>query len=530
MGKENLSTGLQRFKLDSSPRIPFWRLILDQKAITLEIVEYPYPGSGTEDDPFVIFWIPNDARNPMLFRTSAKIGITCVVSMATFVVAVASSGYSGAIEQVTSDFHVSNTVATLGLSLFVMGFALGPLLWAPVSEIVGRQLPFFISFGAMAVFFAGCAAAQNIHGLLILRFLAGAFGSAPLTNAGGVISDIFPARQRGLALSLFAAAPWMGPVLGPPIGGYLGMNAGWRWVEGFLAMLAGLFWILMACLVPETYAPLLLRQRAKKLSQITGKVYRSSLEKGNAANLSFKNVFSTSLLRPWVLLFREPIVLILSIYIAVIYGALFMMFAAFPIVYQKERGWNQGVGGLAFMGILVGMVFAIIYAIPDNSRYSKTCDRHGGHAPPEARLPPVMLASICIPVGLFWFAWTNGPSIHWMASIAAGVPFGFGVVLVYLGVMSYLVDAYTMYAASVLAANTVLRSLFGATFPLFTTYMYDSLGIHWASSVPAFIALACMPFPFLFYRYGKEIRKRCKYAAVSEVYTQELQHGGKHDV
>ncbi|EIT75808.1 synaptic vesicle transporter SVOP [Aspergillus oryzae 100-8] len=503
--------------------IPFWRQVIDQGAITQDVLHHNYPGSGTETEPFLVSWLPDDPRNPMLFTTFKKVGITVVVSTATLAVALASSAYSGSTKQVMEGLDVGTEVATLGLSLFVIGFALGPLFWAPLSEFIGRQYPFIVSFGAMTVFLAGCAGAQNIQTLLVLRFLAGTAGSSPLTNAGGVISDMFRAEQRGLALCLFAAAPFMGPVIGPVIGGFLGMNAGWKWVEGFLAALSGVLWLMMACFVPETYAPVLLRQRAKRLSQKTGMVYRSKLDVENEGSVSLKRMFATSLLRPWVLLFREPIVFMLSIYIAIIYGALFMMFAAFPIVYQRGRGWNQGVGGLAFMGIAVGMIVGTIYTIPDNRRYTRTVKRHGGFAPPESRLPPVMLSAVCIPVGLFWFAWTNSPSVHWMASIAAGVPFGCGIVLLYLGIMGYLIDSYTIFAASVLAANAVLRSLFGGIFPLFTAYMYEGLGIHWASSIPAFLTVACMPFPFIFYRYGEAIRKRCPYSAQSEVYVRKLQ-------
>lgn len=202
-----------------------------------------------------------------------------------------------------------------------------------------------------------------------------------------------------------------------------------------------------------------------------------------------------------------------------------MTFGAFPIVYQEARGWNEGIGGLAFTGIMVGMLLAVFCTIPDNKRYMNILAEYDGYPPPEARLPPVILASICIPVGLFTFAWTNYASIHWIVSIAACVPFGFGVVLIYLGTLSYLIDSYTLFAASVLAANAVMRSSFGAVFPLFTTYMYRGLGNQWASSIPAFLATACMPFPFLFYRYGSTIRERCKYAAQSEKYMQKLQQG-----
>ena len=187
---------------------------------------------------------------------------------------------------------------------------------------------------------------------------------------------------------------------------------------------------------------------------------------------------------------------------------------------------TQGISGLAFLGVAVGMIAAVIYTIPDNHRYLRAEDeaiaKGERAAPPEARLPPSMIGSICIPIGLFIFAWTNYPSIHWSVSIIFTAPFGFGMVLVFLSIMNYLIDAYTIYAASVLAANSVLRSLFGAIFPLFTTYMYDGLGIHWASSIPAFLALACVPFPFLFYKFGPKIRLTCKYSKEADEAMQNL--------
>ena len=395
-------------------------------------------------------------------------------------------------------------------------------MWAPLSELYGRQILFTCTYAALTAFNAGTAGAKNSWTLIILRFFAGAFGSSPLTNAGGVIADMFPAKQRGIAMSIFAAAPFLGPVLGPVIGGFLGMNGGWRWVMGLLAAFSGAVWIMGTFLMPETYAPVLLRRSAERLSKITGKVYRSKLDV-DQGKVSLKDSFKIALSRPWILLFQEPIVFLLSLYMAIVYGTLYMMFAAFPIVYQVERGWNQGIGGLAFLGIMVGMLLAVVYTLWDNKRYINTQDNHGGFAPPEARLPPCMVAAIAIPVGLFWFAWTNYPTIHWMASIAAGVPFGFGMVLVFLGIMNYLIDGYTIFAASVLAANSVIRSCFGAAFPLFTTYMYQNLGIHWASSIPAFLALACVPFPFLFYKYGHAIRTRCKYAAQSDAFMRKIQ-------
>ncbi|RSL95242.1 hypothetical protein CDV31_013973 [Fusarium ambrosium] len=226
---------------------------------------------------------------------------------------------------------------------------------------------------------------------------------------------------------------------------------------------------------------------------MTGKVYMSSVDASQKRH-SVGQTLKRALLRPWVLLFREPIVLLMTLYLSVIYGTLYLFFAAFPIVYQLQRGWSVGVSGLAFIGT------AVVVA-------------KGGATPPEARLPAAIVGSVFVTVGLFWFAWTNGLGVHWIVSIIASGFFAAGMVLVFVGIVNYLIDSYVIYAASVLAANTIIRSLFGAAFPLFTTQMYENLGIHWASSVPAFLALACLPFPILFYKYGESIRSKCKYAA-----------------
>ncbi|KAF4487971.1 hypothetical protein FAGAP_11182 [Fusarium agapanthi] len=338
-------------------------------------------------DPFVVQWIPNDPRNPQQWNDSKKWFITLGVAFATLAISLISLAYTGGIKQIIRDFHISQEVATLGVSLFVLGFALGPLLWASLSEISGRQLLFIGAYAGITIFNAACAGAPNAASLLVFRFLAGSFGSSPSTNSGGAIADMFPPHQRGLAMTLFVAVPCLGPVLGPIPGGFLGENASLRWVMGFLAVFAGVMWIGGTILIPETYAPTLLRRRAAKLSSMTGKVYISSIQL-KQGKVSLRSAISTSLLRPWILLFKEPIVLLLSIYMAIIYGNLYLFFAAFPVVFEQARGWSQGIEGLAFLGIAVGMVAALIYTIPDNKRYVLLDQKHGGFAPPESRLPP----------------------------------------------------------------------------------------------------------------------------------------------
>ena len=339
----------------------------------------------------------------MLYGQWKKWTITALASLSTLAVALLSSVYAGGQDSIVPEFGIGGEVFTLGVSLFVLGFALGPLLWAPLSELFGRQILFAITYGALTAFNAGAAASKNIQTLIILRFFAGAIGSSPLTGAVGVIADLFAAKERGPAMSLFAAAPFLGPVLGPVIGGFIGEKVGWRWIEGVMAMFTGVLWLVGMLVIPETYAPVLQRRRAQKLSKKTGKVYKSRGDVDHGQP-NLRQLFRTSLLRPWVLLFREPIVLLLSIYMAIIYGTLYMLLNVFPIVYQQDRGWSPGLGGLAFLGIAIGSFAAIAFSLWDNKRYRRISDKYQGFAPPEARLGSVMLGGVLVPIGFFWFA------------------------------------------------------------------------------------------------------------------------------
>ncbi|CAK7266641.1 hypothetical protein SEPCBS119000_002133 [Sporothrix epigloea] len=501
----------------SPSHISHWQLIFNQSYLSPEVINAHYHGEGTEESPYVVAFLPVDPRDPQQFPVKKKWLYTLIMAFATLGIAFVSTAYSGGLREVIETFHVSTEVVILGISLFVLGFAIGPLLWAPSSEFFGRQILFAGTYTALTLFNMGAAVSQNMRTLIIMRFFAGAFGSSPLTNAGGVIADMFSAADRGLATAVFAAAPFLGPSLGPIVAGFLGDAAGWRWVEGLMAIFTAVMVVIGGLIVPETYAPLLLRKRAAALSRLTGKVYVSKLDmhhrKAGSKGPSMAAQFRTALSRPWVLLFREPIVLILSTYMAIIYGTMYMMFAAFPIIFQQGRGWSSGIGGLAFLGIAVGMILGVSYAMYENRNYARRAMATPDHSlPPEARLPLTVIGSFLLPIGLFWFAWTNAAPVHWIVPIIGSSFFAAGLVLVFLSLFNYLIDAYVIFAASVLAANAVIRSLFGAAFPLFTTYMYANLGVHWASSIPAFLAVACIPFPFLLIKYGSVIRKRCRYA------------------
>ncbi|KAG6019958.1 hypothetical protein E4U41_003024 [Claviceps citrina] len=522
----------QRALPATSSKRPHWSRLLDQAGVDDEVLNHEYAGQGTPGSPFLVEFLPSDARNPMTFPRPFKWTVTLVTAVSTLAVSFTSSAYSGSVLQINEEFHARDEVAILGVSMFVLGFAIGPLFWAPFSELYGRQRLFFITYMALTAFNAAAAAAPNMAALVVLRFMAGAWGSSPLTNSGGIIADLFSARERGMATSIFALAPFLGPALGPIVSGFLAEAAGWRWVMGLTAIFTGTLWVVQSLVVPETYAPVLLRRRAEALSRRTGKRYMSKLDAATPRATILGRI-RLNLSRPWVLLFKEPIVTLAGIYLAIIYGILYMCFAAFPIVFQYPYpsgwGWRPGVGGLSFVGIAAGMMISTVGTIWDNGRYARVAARHGGAAPPECRLPPALLGAVLLPVGLFWFAWTNDTNVHWAVPIVGSGVFAAGLVLVFLSLTNYLIDSYVIYAASVLAASAVLRSLFGAMFPLFTGDMYRNLGIHWASSIPAFLSLACLPFPYLFYKYGERIRGKCRYSAEAAAVLEQMMMTAKHE-
>ncbi|KAI0520888.1 major facilitator superfamily domain-containing protein [Xylaria bambusicola] len=433
-------------------------------------------------------------ENPLTFTSVRKWSCTILVTVMTAVIAFCSSIHTAAISSVQETFSSSRTVSTLGVTTFLLGFGSGPLLFAPLSEVYGRNLVYRATLLLFVLFNLGCALSPNIEALLIFRFLCGFFGSPTVTNSGGSLTDIWPSSHRSVPLALFTAASFLGPVFAPIVGAFICQYTSWRWCYWVVLILGATVYVCMFAFLPETYAPRLLQLKAQRL----GIEY---------SRISLKVMIKTNLTRPCIMFFTEPILFLLSLYMAFLYGILYLDFTAYPYVFQEIRHWTPGISGLTFLGIGIGMALASASSPYINRIYSYYVRKLGSHTP-EARLPHLVILAWLIPIGLFWFAWTSSASIHWASCVVAGVPFGIGFVTLFLGITSYLIDCYGRYAASALAANAILRSLFGAVFPLFSRQMYENLGTAWGTSVLGFVALAMTPMPYVFYHYGPKIRAR----------------------
>jgi MFS family permease len=305
-------------------------------------------------------------------------------------------------------------------------------------------------------------------------------------------------RERTIALLTLL-------VFGPILGGFATQYLSWRWANWIVMMLAGLA-IFLLSMMRETYAPVLLQRKAHKRRQETNdpRWWCRYDEKR-----SLVTMLRINLSRPFIMAATEPICIFWNFYISIVYGILYLCFVAYPIVFTQIRGWNTSLTGLSFLGTGIGALVAIaIEPLCRKLIQAHKQDPETGQPPLEASMSIVCIAAIAVPAGQLWFAWTDAPPVHWIWPILAGLPFGFGNILIFIYATNYLVTSYGIYGASASAGNTVTRSILGATLPLAGPAMYSALGPNWAASLCGFLLVAIIPIPFLFYKYGAKFRER----------------------
>jgi len=288
-------------------------------------------------------------------------------------------------------------------------------------------------------------------------------------------------------------------------------HMGWRWTEYIAGIMGATSLILDVFLLEETYPPVVLVQKASELRRRTKNWGIHA--KQEEIEVDFRELVQKNFSRPLRILFTEPIVLLLSLYMAFIYGLLYLFLTAYPIVFQQIHGFNPGVGGLPLIGMILGELLAGVYIVVTQPGYNRKLKANNDVPIPEWRLPPAIIGGVSFACGLFWFGWSGyRKDIHWIVPTLSGLMTGFGLLSIFLQALNYIVDAYLMFAASAIAANTFLRSLAGAVFPLFATYMFNALGVNWAGTLLGCVAAVLAPIPLCFYLFGARIRKKSKFA------------------
>ncbi|RAK98732.1 MFS transporter [Aspergillus ibericus CBS 121593] len=468
---------------------------------------------------YEVHWEPEDPENPRLWPLWYKGLAVVTMSLGATVVSLFSTLYTSGIPGLEEEFHISKIVGLFGVFTYLLGMAIGTIVFAPLSEIVGRRPVYLVCLSVFLLLILPSALSRNIEAILITRFFGGLFGSAIMGNSPASVNDLVSDHHRALALGIWSIGPTNGPVYGPIIGGFVYEYLGWRWTNWLVLIIGGAV-LALVFLIPETYAPVILRRRAAKIRKETAEPKWWTRYDGDE-NLS--NRLKTGFSRPFVMLFTEPICIFWDSYVAIVYGGLYLCFVAYPIAFQTERGWSPGIGGLSFIGIGCG----VLITIACEPFFRMLINRHRkdpatGAVPPEAMASVVILGATLLTIGQLWFAWTCTPNVHWILPILAGVPFGAGTACVFIYASNYLARSYGIYTASALAGNMFFRSILGACLPLAGPSMYAKLGLNWANTLLGLVEAACISIPVVFYFYGHRIRKASP--MIQEV--EKMQMGG----
>ncbi|KAG9250714.1 major facilitator superfamily domain-containing protein [Emericellopsis atlantica] len=430
-------------------------------------------------------------------------GFTC-----TFNGNMGSSMPSGALDAIAEEFNVSQKIhLTLLNSLYMIGYVLGPLIFGPLSEYIGRRPVMIGTFLGYLVFTLACSGAPTYGALLALRLLCGINAAAPTTVISGLYADILDnPSQRGFALSTYMTITTFGPMIGPIISGY-SSPVSWRWPFWAAGLIAapGLPIVLT---IPETFAPVLYNKMIKE--RIKGGSHAAGCTSTELQPFNVRKIF----LRPMTLLVTEPILFSTAIYLALAYSVFYLLFQAYPIVYQDFYGLAPGPAALAYLPVALGVILSMAVFYVFNNYYDKSAraGQHWAQREINRRLPIACIASPCMTISLFWLGWTTFRGISPIVVSLGGILWGVGFQLIFMGMSNYLTDVFRQHSASAQAASSMTRSIGAVVLPLAAPAMYGDLGLHWAPSLLAFIALAMGLIPFAFIRYGDALAKRSRYA------------------
>ncbi|KIY53724.1 MFS polyamine transporter [Fistulina hepatica ATCC 64428] len=467
-----------------------------------------------DTDPNCVDWDgPSDTENPKNWSLRKKWTITFCCALMTLNATFASSAPASAAQAIAEHFRLPLEIGDLTTALFLVGYTFGPFLWGPGSEVVGRKPLFRLTMSMYTIFHLGQSLAPNITTLLVTRFLCGFFAVAPITNCSGVIADIWDATGRGPARAAFLFCLFLGPTIGPIIGGFVTESyLGWRWVFWVMMIFAGACTLLMFITIPETYAPVLMWKKARRLRAQDPERNSTIYAEAERLDWSFMGIVCRTVLKPFFMLAVEPILILITVYLSLVYGILYALFEAYPVIFGDRRDFPVSRVGLMFIGVGLGNTLAVLLNMYFTRREATMIHEWRGFPPPERVLKSGMVGGPLLVVAVFWLGWTGYTGISWWAPAAAGVPLGMSISLIFFSSLGYVIDTYLSGSASAFAANTIVRSAIASAFPLFTRQMFTKMHISWACTLIGIISLLLAPSPYLFYRYGARIRTSSRFA------------------
>ncbi|KAL6923076.1 hypothetical protein FSST1_000350 [Fusarium sambucinum] len=490
--------------------------------------------SNQGDGYVIVGWkSDDDAENPHNWSTSRKTVVAALIwygsyilletfakakplfnSLYTFTIYCGSSIYVPSVGQVMEEFNVTETAASLGLALYVLGYGFGPLLFSPLSEIpyIGRNPIYIITFAIFNLLCVGAALTESFAGFLIIRFFQGFFGSPCLATGAASLTDMFSVIYIPYSLAAWSGAMYCGPALGPLFSGFSVVVKGWRWSMWELLWLSSFVFVLLVIFLPETSTPTLLYRRSKLLREETRSEKYIDERSIALRRVTPADAIKTALIKPFEISLKDPSIAFVNIYTSFTYGIYYSFFEVFPLVYPKIYGMNLGETSAVFVCVLVACIIGIVWYL---SWYRIFIEKRfkvlGSYDTPETFLRPGLLGVFGAPIGMFLFGWGARESIAWeVPTLGIVIYCGFSFV-VGSGIFIYLPLGYPHYAASLFAANDALRSSFAAAAILFGRPLYLNLGIGKGCSLLGGLSIiGIVGFWYLFH-FGHELRKRSKF-------------------
>lgn len=466
--------------------------------------------------------------SPLEWSHAHKTVILILSCICTFLAAYSAGSYSIASAPQRAKWHLSGVAFNVGVTCWATGFAISPMFLAPFSEINGRR-PVFI--GSATVFLASliaCATTDSYAGMLVARFFVGAGASTFATMVGGVVSDLYAAEERNAPMAIYSGSALAGTGMGPLCSGFIIGRANWRWVYYHQIISLGLMLAVVVIFFHETRGSVLLSRKAKVVNDYFDKVERADHAADGkmtteAPRLRYKvaadenrsslaHMLYLSLTRPFLLLLTEPVVFFFSLWVSFAWALLYMTFSVIPLVFSTRHDFNTQENGAVFASISLGSIVATVISIYQEKLARRYWPRLSKS--PEGRLYFCCLESALLPIGLFWFGWTTPTRIHWISPVLAIFFAQIGIFSIYLAVFNYLADVYHVYASSALAAQSFMRNIMAAIFPLFTDIMFTNLGYPAASSLLGGVAALLTVVPWVLLFHGEKIRGRSKIASM----------------
>ncbi|EGO56964.1 hypothetical protein NEUTE1DRAFT_123368 [Neurospora tetrasperma FGSC 2508] len=476
----------------------------------------------------IISWEENDPENPYNWSSGRKAAILLTAVMLILNSSMGSALPSNAIPFIVEEWKIESEQETvLPISIYLIGYVMGPILWAPLSEQYGRRRLSIGTFAMFTLFTLACALAPHWISFIIFRLFSGIFASAPIALVPGIIADIYnEPRQRGRSMGIFMAVIF-GPLIAPIISGYAATTIGWRWAFWIGLMYAGLTLLPLFFLLPETYGPILLLRRAQHLRLTNPNAHVIAPRELEDTQHSLSELTTIVLTRPIRMILMEPIVSTSCAYISLCYAIFYMTFEAYPFIFIDLYGLTPGQCGLTYLAMGVGCLIALPIFMAWDSILTRARHRNAAWTRQEEyrRLPLACLGGPMFVVSLFWLGFTSrSPSIipFWIPMLS-GIPFGMGFMCVFQALLNYLTDAYEIFAASANAAASCSRSLLATLLPLATAPMFHRLGIAGACSLLGGLSLLMTMMPFIFLWQGEKIRRNSKFCLLLRERREEME-------